>query len=572
MDIANLNFSFFEKNLIAYIGNKRRLLPLILAAINQLKKNIYKGRSKKWTFLDLFSGTGSVSRLAKSLDFEVHCNDWEYYSFIINKSFIENKIEIKNSFLKLGGCKRVIDFLNSLSQYDKRNAYISKYYCPKDDSDPDIENERMFYSRKNGILIDNIRFQIEQWYRQKKLSPAECELLLSLLLIQASKRSNTSGVFKGFHKGFGGRKGDALSRILAPVKLEIPTLLLNKKLHKVYQADANDLVKTISKQGQKFDIVYLDPPYNQHQYGANYHLLNTIAKNDKPEVNKSFWINGKKVNKSAIRKDWKKTKSDYCYKEKAKNKFMDLIKNLNSRYILLSYSTDGIIPFEHIINTLKKKGKVGIVTTSYVKFRGGRQSIKTKRKNIEYILMVDCSGVTCDLDITKIYSMVYQNTLVNLTEEIFPLYLPAFGKKIKVANQELIVYLQGINIKLKINNKMNIDDEVFLKFNQLSSNNQLRLLKRLKDIIMVNNDIKLNNILIGLERADIDFDKKHLIKQIFILFNKINPSKEPLLYQNYLTRIVNFEKKTGLLSDLYSKWNEFSHYKNTKIHKYAKIK
>ena len=64
----------------------------------------------------------------------------------------------------------------------------------------------------------------------------------------------------------------------------------------------------------EFDITYLDPPYNQHQYGSNYHLLNTIALNDKPPVNKDIIINDKKVNKSAIRKDWIKLNLHFVIK------------------------------------------------------------------------------------------------------------------------------------------------------------------------------------------------------------------------------------------------------------------
>ncbi len=78
---------------------------------------------------------------------------------------------------------------------------------------------------------------------------------------------------------------------------------------KVFQANALNLAKKLSF--FEAEIVYLDPPYNQHQYGSNYHLLNTIALNDKPFVNKSFFINGKKKDKSAIRKDWIKTKSGF---------------------------------------------------------------------------------------------------------------------------------------------------------------------------------------------------------------------------------------------------------------------
>ena len=120
------------------------------------------------------------------------------------------------------------------------------------------------------------------------------------------------------------------------------------------------------------DIAYLDPPYNQHQYGSNYHVLNTIAFNDKPSVAPTIYIEGKKTDKSAIRKDWMNTKSLYCYKQTAVSQFKDLIESLRARYILVSYSNDGIIDFDEMLKILSHKGKLDIVTSTYTKYRGGK--------------------------------------------------------------------------------------------------------------------------------------------------------------------------------------------------------
>ncbi|MBL8995371.1 MAG: DNA adenine methylase, partial [Spirochaetia bacterium] len=308
---------FVENHLIAYIGNKRRLLPLILKALAEVESRGSQKISRDGVFIDFFSGTGVVSRLAKSLGFSVIANDWEDYSRVLNRTFIEGSAEDLALFENEGGLARVLEGLNALAAFNPEAAYVSEYYCPADDAKPDVERERLFYTRQNGILIDNIRLAIEKRYAGSDLvSRKKKNLLLALLLVEASTRANTNGVFKGFHQGFGGLSHYALSRILRPVALAEPSLLpKTEKRHKVFKSDALKLAKKLS--GLEAEIAYLDPPYNQPQYGSNYHLLNTVARNDRPAVSKSFWIDGKKTDKSAIRKDWVKTRSAFCYKESA---------------------------------------------------------------------------------------------------------------------------------------------------------------------------------------------------------------------------------------------------------------
>jgi len=264
-----INSDFIEKNLIAYIGNKRRLLPLIKKSIEKIE--ILNSKKENLSFLDLFAGTGVVSRLAKTLGFEVFTNDWEYYSYIMNKAFIEiNKDFLEKSFSTFGGVKNVINILNNLNELKEEDKYISLYYCPKSDETPDLDNERMFYTNYNGRKIDAIRAKIEEWKKNSIITEEEETFLLALLLYEASTRSNTSGVFKAFHRGFGGSNGDALTRILKKLELSVPELANGKKCS-VFNDDAVSLSERMKN--MEFDVVYLDPPYNQHQYGSNYQLL-----------------------------------------------------------------------------------------------------------------------------------------------------------------------------------------------------------------------------------------------------------------------------------------------------------
>lgn len=384
VDLLSNEKNYLSTHLIAYIGNKRRLLPLLYEAFSKIP--IQKGG----LFVDYFAGTGVVSRLAKAMGYKVFCNDWEDYSACLNRAFVQENQSFVENFRKNKGLDTILAFLNEhSSNYKEEWAYVSKFYCPQDDQNPDVVRERMFYTRENGIRIDNIRMYIEEFYANSVISAAEKNFLLALLLVEASVRSNTSGVFKGFHQGFGGKKKDALGRILHPVILKKPELSRSTQECEIFCQDATSFAQHMFKSNQHAHIAYLDPPYNQHQYGSNYHMLNTIYRNDRPSLEQNFWVQGKKVNKSGIRKDWIQTRSEYCKKEKAITEFTTLVEWIQSDYIVVSYSTDGIIEESSLLDILSTKGKLHVITKEYPKFRGRRQRNLSGANSIEFIVVVD---------------------------------------------------------------------------------------------------------------------------------------------------------------------------------------
>src|SRR3989338_11579790 len=152
---------YLYNQLFPYIGNKRKLLPLIFEAI--LKTEITEG-----LFVDFFSGSGVVSRLAKKNSFKVISNDWEPYAYFYNNAYIEQNEYPK--FQELGGIENAYKLLNNLEGV---HGYISEYYCPWNDKKPDVKRERMFYTHKNGMKIDAMREKIQEWENQGKLNPYE---------------------------------------------------------------------------------------------------------------------------------------------------------------------------------------------------------------------------------------------------------------------------------------------------------------------------------------------------------------------------------------------------------------
>ena len=426
-DTKDFSTPYLTEQIIAYIGNKRKLLPLIYSAMENTGLELKPGLK----FFDVFSGSGVVSRMAKSLNFEVYANDWEYYANVLSKGYVEtNDSDIVELFGSEEKFIQKLDEINSLKNPTSEKQYIAKYYAPKefDAGLVDFKTERLFYTRQNALAIDKIRNYIESAYSEKqnpknsKKIEAENErnakirnLLLSELIYESATHTNTSGVFKAFHKGFGGHGKDALKRIMAGIKLNRPILIDSAQPVHVFQENANELVKKI----RGIDIAYLDPPYNQHQYGSNYHLLNTIAKWD--HIPAPLDLNSKGVlkEKAAIRHDWVNTKSDYCYREIAEKTFSELIDSIDAKHILISYSTDGIIPFTKMRDICTRKGRLSIVTNEYSTYKGGKRSNSRQNTNIEFILCIDTAKTNDEESLKKIDAILMRKKLMLLFKQKF---------------------------------------------------------------------------------------------------------------------------------------------------------
>lgn len=380
---------YLTDQLIPYIGNKRKLLPLIRQAIDLTEL-------KSGTFADLFAGSGVVSRLAKTIGFRVIANDWEPYSEVINKAYIATNVP--PAFVKLGGMENAFATLNSLPG---ERGYIATHYCPADDENYDTERERMFYTQQNGRRIDAIREQIARWREGGEIDSVEEAILLAPLIYQASYCSNTSGVFKGFHRGWGGATKTAWYRIRSFLTLRPPALFDNGVENIVTREEASRLAECI-----ECDIAYIDPPYNQHQYGSNYHLLNTVALWDKPPIPQFISGNGAR-DKAAIRKDWRTLRrSPYCYKSTALEAFEGLLERIRARWVLVSYSTDGIISAGELLRLLAECGSLRVVRRHYKRYRVSSQRPSPRPHTVEFVAIVDTSK-TCG-----------QNEVLRAIEEI----------------------------------------------------------------------------------------------------------------------------------------------------------
>ena len=362
------NSSYLKEQLITYLGNKRSLLNFINNVVLVVKEEL--GKERIVTF-DGFSGSGCVARYLKQHSTLIITNDLEKYSFIINDSFLKNKSEVDFD--------RINEYVVLLNEKKHRTdlgvGIIERLYSPKDTKNPQ-PGERCFYTNENAKIIDNIRRTIEL-----EIPDEYKNTFISILLHEASVHANTSGVFKGFYKGlksdrgkFGGEKENALERILGEINIKSIILSNFDSERRLHQKNTNDLVKELDVD---IDLTYYDPPYNQHPYGSNYHVLNTIVDYVEPQELSDV---------AGIPKNW--NKSDYNKKAAACKSFDDLIQNTKSKYIMISYNSEGFISYDEMMEICNKKGETRVYDELYNVFRGSRNLKDRDNKVTEFIFLI----------------------------------------------------------------------------------------------------------------------------------------------------------------------------------------
>jgi len=361
--VKNLDLQnpFFTSHLITCIGNKRRLLPFLYKGFLKIREKVGK---EKMVILDGFVGSGATARLLKAFASELYVNDLEDYAETLNRAYLANKSEINIKKLE-----KYINWLNEnkLKLKTDEVGFIEKNYAPKDDNNIQ-QGERVFYTNKNAKIIDNLRKLIDEVPEEYK------HFCLASLLVEASIHTNTSGVFKGFHKyngngHFGGRGENALSRIKKEIVLDVPEFSDFECPVFVYKRDVNELVK--DKKIPFFDLVYYDPPYNQHPYGSNYFMLNIINGGKPVEIQNGV---------SGIAKEW--NRSAYNKKKIAEEAMNQLLADTRAKFIAISYNDEGIIPIDVFKKILSQYGKWELMEQDYNTYRGSRnlrdRNIKVK--------------------------------------------------------------------------------------------------------------------------------------------------------------------------------------------------
>lgn len=328
-----------------FIGSKKKLLPNIKHVLDK-----HLDGSEK-TFVDLFAGSNDVGKYFKP-KYRIISNDLLSSSYVTAKAIIENNQEPHFKKLKINP----FTYLNSKDLSNYSGGFITNHYSPAGRA------HRMYFRVNNAKRIDFIRTTIRKWYQRHQITKVEFYYLLNALIQAAPYVSNITGTYGAYLKNWDKRSYKHL-------KIYPYHVINNHRANQSYRTDSVKLVHQL-----KGDIVYIDTPYNTRQYAPNYHILETIALYDNPKIH----------GKTGMR-PYKNEKSSFSQKRYALKSMKKLLHNLDIHHVLISYSTDGIIPIKNLVSICKREAKQGTFHLYKVRYRKYKSKIVRKSKLYELL-------------------------------------------------------------------------------------------------------------------------------------------------------------------------------------------
>ena len=321
-----------------YIGSKTKLIE----EIDKVVKEYYG--TEKVKIADIFGGTGVVANYFAENGYDVIVNDFLYSNCIAYNTWISNEEFELNKVID------ILNFYNNIDSHVLEDNYFSEKFGNK------------YFDINDARKIGFIREHLEQ--NKNNYTKREFDIILTSLMYETDKIANTCGHFESYLNKIPKERG---------VTLQIPDIKNKKQNTEIYCRDSNELVKEISA-----DIFYIDPPYNARQYVNFYHVLENLARWEKPEELEGRSMKFKRNH----------LKSKYSRPE-APQVFENLIENSKCKLIIVSYnntynakstSSNNKITEEQMLEILSKKGNVKRVDISYKSFNAGKTDLKNHKE------------------------------------------------------------------------------------------------------------------------------------------------------------------------------------------------
>lgn len=335
--------------MIKYIGSKRKLIAELLSVVSLLPK--------VETVLDLFSGTARVGSALRARGYTVTANDHNAYAYTLAQCYVAADAEHWTT----AAAQHIADFNRMVGE----PGYFTRTYC----------EEARYFQPKNGARIDAIREAISG------LSlPDPLQAILLVSLMEAADRvDSTVGLQMAYLKSWAPRAYNDL-------ELRLPELVRGP-LGSARMLDAIECVRGLSH-----DLVYIDPPYNQHKYLNNYHVWESLVRWDKPEV---YGIARKRV-------DCRQYDSPFNSKPRIHAALRALVENIDARYLVVSFNDEGYVSESELVEILQARGPVAVRRVDFRRYVGAQIGIYNPAgqkigkishlRNQELIFVVACDG------------------------------------------------------------------------------------------------------------------------------------------------------------------------------------
>jgi adenine-specific DNA-methyltransferase len=309
---------------IKYLGSKRRLVPVLT--------RLCEAASAR-SAVDLFTGTTRVAQAFKRAGARVIAVDTARYSEVFARTYVATD-------------GRAVDHAELTTVIDDLNArpgvagYFTETFC---------ERSR-FFRPENGARVDAIRDAIEREHAGTPYHP----ILLTSLIEAADRVDSTTGVQMAYVKEWAPRAHQ-------PLALRVPDLLAGQGA--AIRGDALAVAPTLPE----CDLVYLDPPYNQHRYFTNYHVWETLVAWDAPE---HYGVACKRID---ARDD--ATKSVFNRRRLMPDALARVIASVRARVVVVSYNDESWVSADELRDMCAVHGHVELLAFDSRRYVGAQIGI-----------------------------------------------------------------------------------------------------------------------------------------------------------------------------------------------------
>lgn len=313
-----------------YIGNKTKLLAFIRATLR--RRGIAPGAA-----VDPFTGTASVARDLKRLGHRVLASDIMTYGRVFAEAYVV--ADPPN-----GGPDPLPALLRRLNGLGPQDGFFRANFSPTG-SGP----QRMYFTPDNAGRIQAIRDEIDRMSHSGEIGGPVRYALLASLIEAADRVANTAGVYAAYIKTWQPNARKPLT-LRAPRRVDGPAA----------RARTGDAAGVVRESGA-FDLLYLDPPYNERQYPGYYHVPELIAEGwfgEPPELR----------GKTGLLPDEDK-RSDWCRRGRAGGALAEILDAADCRHVVMSYNSEGILDADEIASLLRDWGVPSTYRRHYRRYK-----------------------------------------------------------------------------------------------------------------------------------------------------------------------------------------------------------
>jgi len=318
-----------------YLGSKRLLRA-------RIADRIVEAAGVPESFLDLFCGTGALT--LEMLDRgagRVTAVDNLRSNCVVLRGACAAPVDP-------AGRARLAALLDRLNGIEAKDGYVTESYAGT------------YFTRDNCRRMDALREEIERLRAGGEVAAAEHDWLLGCFLLAADRVANTLGQYDAFLKHLGaastvGGRHVRDGRVTDPFVLRSLAPIARGAAVTVVEAD-------LAAEGElpPADVAYLDPPYNSRQYCDNYHVLENLARWNRPELRGRT----RKFDRTGLR-------SPFSTRRGAAAALAGVLARVRARHLFVSYGSEGILPREEIAEMLSACGAVTVHEEAYPVFGNG---------------------------------------------------------------------------------------------------------------------------------------------------------------------------------------------------------